>query len=526
MATETLSYDVTVSAGQASKEIDKLEGAFKKAADSASKADRAVGSFEKTSAKAGGASSAASEKFADSAGKIDRAFGMLEKTMRGAGVASTETGKRMLEVVGSAGDIAQAFATGGPMLGALAAGTVVVGKLTQHWDDLIKKQDEAIRKQYEAFDKAAASRKSVEEKVAVERQKVALLKIKDPIERDLAELRLSMSDTLVEAANNLSSVDPLIAKQASATIRHANELLRLRAEGLELQKEEKEAPGNRKAAESAAAKAEKEHEESLDELIAYHEKWNEIEGKQIEKEEKDHEERMKRIRASLVAVAPGDGGPMGQAAGIGGKVSSEIDEANKQAALGRAMAEDFGIAWKMAMNDAGDAVGGWVGATSTGIGIMTSGLQQLTTDLVTGQEHVAERFGALVMQQAGQSLISSGTKLAGEAVVSAFTPGLQPLAAAQGAAAAGLIAGGIALGGAAAGLEHMAAGGELFKPLPDKDKNAKGDRGASPRSSRSGDSGGPLVINVSYGVAGPMPEDTAREIARALNTGGRRRGAA
>jgi hypothetical protein len=53
------------------------------------------------------------------------------------------------------------------------------------------------------------------------------------------------------------------------------------------------------------------------------------------------------------------------------------------------------------------------------------------------------------------------------------------------------------------------------------------DRGAAPRSSRGGDGGGgPLVVNVSYGVGGPLPEDTAREIARVMKTGNRRRGAA
>lgn len=158
-----------------------------------------------------------------------------------------------------------------------------------------------------------------------------------------------------------------------------------------------------------------------------------------------------------------------------------------------------------------------VGAVST----VASGISQVAEDMITGQEHIAERFAALVMQQAGQSLVSSGTKLAGEAVVSALTPGGQALAVTQAGAAAGLIATGIGLGGVAAGIEHMAAGGKIGKPI---EKSGERDRGVAPRSSRDR-GGGPLVINVSYGVGGPLPEDTAREIAKVQRQGARRGGA-
>jgi hypothetical protein len=158
-----------------------------------------------------------------------------------------------------------------------------------------------------------------------------------------------------------------------------------------------------------------------------------------------------------------------------------------------------------------------VGAVST----VASGISQVAEDMITGQEHIAERFAALVMQQAGQSLVSSGTKLAGEAVVSALTPGGQALAVTQAGAAAGLIATGIGLGGVAVGIEHMAAGGKIGKPI---EKSGERDRGVAPRSSRDR-GGGPLVINVSYGVGGPLPEDTAREIAKVQRQGARRGGA-
>lgn len=162
-----------------------------------------------------------------------------------------------------------------------------------------------------------------------------------------------------------------------------------------------------------------------------------------------------------------------------------------------------------------------MGSTLTAsIGWVAGATDNLVEDWVTGQEKMFERFASSVMKQAGQSLIGSGTKLAGEAIVSLFTPGLQPLAAAQGAAAAGLIGTGIGLGGVATGIMHVAGGGALFKSMPDK--ASERDRGASPRSSSDSSSGGPLVVNISYGVGGPLPEDTAREVRKVLDVDSRR----
>ncbi len=153
------------------------------------------------------------------------------------------------------------------------------------------------------------------------------------------------------------------------------------------------------------------------------------------------------------------------------------------------------------------------------IGVVTSASSAMIDDIITGQDHAFETFATSIMKSAGQSLIGSGTKLAGEATVSLLTPGLQPLAAAQFAGAAGLIGSGVALGGVATGIMHTAQGGTIGKALPDKD--SRKDRGASPSGSRDG-SGGPLVVNISYGVGGPLPEDTAREVRKVLEVDSRR----
>jgi len=144
--------------------------------------------------------------------------------------------------------------------------------------------------------------------------------------------------------------------------------------------------------------------------------------------------------------------------------------------------------------------------------------------VITGQENAEALLVASLMRTAGEALVGHGIDLAGRAVVSAFTPGMQPLAAAQGGAAAALIAGGVALGAGATSVEHIAAGGTIGQALPD-DKATK-DRGASPRRMGGGGDSGPLVVNVSYGAGGPLPEDIAREINRVVSSGNRRRGAA
>lgn len=152
------------------------------------------------------------------------------------------------------------------------------------------------------------------------------------------------------------------------------------------------------------------------------------------------------------------------------------------------------------------------------VGVVTSAGTAMIDDIITGQELAFETFATSIMKQAGQSLISDGVKLSGAAVVSLLT-GNFPTAAAQGAGAAALIGSGMALGGVATGIMHTAKGGTIGSALPDK--SSARDPGASPSGS-SGGSGGPLVVNISYGVGGPLPEDTAREVRKVLDVDSRR----
>jgi len=122
-------------------------------------------------------------------------------------------------------------------------------------------------------------------------------------------------------------------------------------------------------------------------------------------------------------------------------------------------------------------------------------------------------------QQAGDMITLKGAEVAAAGVANLllFNP-----------AGAGQLAGGLALIGA--GQAISIGGAEIAASMvsgaaktPSPDRSASRDKGASPgRSSSNG--GGPLVVNVAYGVGGPLPEDTAREISKAVNTGRRRGG--
>lgn len=163
-----------------------------------------------------------------------------------------------------------------------------------------------------------------------------------------------------------------------------------------------------------------------------------------------------------------------------------------------------------------------LGQMATQATTLAIGLSREYIDMrITGAEHAEEIIAQKFIKGVGDQLVAIGTKNLIEGAGMSLLgdprgPGMLGIGATALAVGAGMGAGATAWG-------HTMNGGTVGQALPDK--TAK-DRGASPRSSSGGGSGGPLVINVSYGVGGPLPEDTAREIARVMRTGDRRRGAA
>ena len=143
---------------------------------------------------------------------------------------------------------------------------------------------------------------------------------------------------------------------------------------------------------------------------------------------------------------------------------------------------------------------------------------------VKGEEEAELAITATIMKGVGNSLIASGLELGGKAVVAGFSG--NPMAIAMGAASATLIGTGVTLGGAATqigiGIESRAdAKRENEREQEKERKKAEREQGIkSKKDSAAG--GGGITLNLSYGVAGPLPEDTARLIAKELRQGQRR----
>ncbi len=143
--------------------------------------------------------------------------------------------------------------------------------------------------------------------------------------------------------------------------------------------------------------------------------------------------------------------------------------------------------------------------------------------LATGQEAALENLLSAAAVHAGGMVTLEGGKVLAAGIGGALLG--NPAAPGQIAGGLGLVAAGSAIqaGGPAA---VQALLGAASGASPSSATSAARDRGASPRASSNTGGGGPLVLNIAYGVAGPLPEDTAREVARAMRTGARRRGAA
>jgi hypothetical protein len=188
-------------------------------------------------------------------------------------------------------------------------------------------------------------------------------------------------------------------------------------------------------------------------------------------------------------------------------------EAERQAAERVKIAQEEAKQKRMAAEEHGAFIAGQI-TTTAGI------ISQAAVAAADGQAAFGEVLLAGLSQQAGGFITLKGAEVAAAGAASAILG--NPAGIAQAAAGASMIALGqaVAVGGPSVAASLFGGGGQGAP-----DASAARDRGASPGRGGGGSGGGNLVVNVSYGAGGPLPEDTAREIAKATNTG-RRRGAA
>lgn len=482
----------------------------------------------------------AAETMGGRVGNLTEAFKNLQQKLGPSaaaisGVASAlgQTNGEAGKALAAVGQVAAAFAAGGPFGAALAAGTFAVDQLTVAWEKELKAQDAAIEREYATVSKVFDDvRKLREQNAAIERSMLP------PEWRQTADRKAAL-DAIDAEIKKTQERRQATRDQAEAVRTEVRALQERREElqrGFDLQdkaaarakvdaEQQEFAAARRAEAEDKRRKATERWQEQQRKAAESWAAWNARMEQQRAQAEDERIEREGRRGAMSLALPMGEGGLMGPQFG---SAAGQASEFNKQTQLAIALAEDWRTAWVMAGADVASSFGTAKDATVAALGVAVGGIQQLTDDLITGQEHAAERFAALIMQQAGQALISSGTKLAGEAVVSGLTPGLQPLAVAQGTAAAGLIASGIALGGGATVVTHMAAGGTIGQALPTQSTSGGGsDLGARARPARPG-MGGPGGTNLTIvygGLSGPSADDGARALGRGLERA-RRRGLA
>tara|TARA_Y100000361_G_C11158654_1_gene345765 strand:+ start:1728 stop:3419 length:1692 start_codon:yes stop_codon:yes gene_type:complete len=165
-------------------------------------------------------------------------------------------------------------------------------------------------------------------------------------------------------------------------------------------------------------------------------------------------------------------------------------------------------------------------AMDFGIGMIQTGGEML----IKGEEHIGQKLGAIFLRRTGEMLISDGQARVLIGVgMNATAPGSGAAAMAAGAAE---IAAGIGMGAASAAItqsistSQSSAGISTGAPMADRAGIASGEAprgGSAPTMGGTAtDGGGPTVINISYGVGGPAPEQTAQAVADALALATRR----
>jgi len=473
---QTIEAKITVDAKQATAEVDKFSGKLSTVEEKAK------------------ASSVSLSGLQEQAKGLQAKLGPAAAAISGIAGALGETNGEAGKALAAIGQVTAAFAAGGPFGAALAAGTFAVDALTQSWQRNLKAQDDAIAAQFKQTDAITKTTRDL-------RQQAASLRLQlEPLSP--AEIRKQAKETIkdLERQIMLNATDAEYARRHDAakakSLLDQNKILEEQKElvfeiaDIQARMLERGAPRPSGGARAAAPAAGYAGDPSLRFLAEF---------------KKQRDQREREMRGDALAAAFEDRDALIEAEKAAQEERTRIakEEAEKRTAIAEAE--------RQAQVDSLTAL-----ATSAASAVGTFAAQA-----AAGQEAALANLLSAAAQAAGGQIVLEGGKVLATGIAGALAG--SPAAPGQIAGGLGLVAAGTAVqtGGPAAvqSLLGMAGGGGA--------SGAARDRGAAPRSSRGGDGGGgPLVVNVSYGVGGPLPEDTAREIARVMKTGNRRRGAA
>lgn len=487
--------------------------------------------------------------------KFDAATREAQKVVRGLGDAMGGTKSQAVEMIGVAADLGGAFASGGVFGVGMAAALYSVTQLTRAWnldkeqakqwgeflktqvksdvDILLKsirdlnteagqfgldargKQVSSLRTFVDDSERAAGFFKSdIEERQAIVAGQEKML-------ANFAAGRVKLGEATIDKIHKEIALQKVLIEGSKAKLAAEERDLAVGRDNLSLleQQANKEAifdqaEKRKKEAEEAAKKAQSAAEKSGGTVGLFGVRggaiWDAmfLEGRKQEEAwraadlaaEKQHKEDMLEQARQLAIESDQIADEGIQQASARSQIITEIEKEGIEERQ-RLLEQDMEFRTQIATE-------------ALGIGVSAS--QQLLDGFITGQDHALELFAVNVMRQAGSAMIGHGINaLAGGIAANSLIPGSGTVAMGTGA---GLIAGGIALGGAATGVEHtMVNGGQLFTKLPDPSSKSASDRGVNSGRGRGGPGGGDgagITYTFNYGVAGPQPDETAREIAR------------
>jgi hypothetical protein len=526
MSDQQVKYTITADATQANAELAKIDkaavslvGNEQKLATETNKATAAI----KEQGKAATTTAAATQtlqqrigKAAEGLSKQAAAISLVSSSMEGMG---GQVGK----MVAGAGQMAAAFGAGGPFALALVAGLAAVDAFSSHLASLNREQDDLIAKTYGPVEAVAGQMQKAERDLAALRRDAAG---PETVKQAAARVQAEIDAVNVQVADVIKARN---AMKVSAEEEYFAERNRFEQQRKILEKtvtllEQKQLLETGKAAAglptkkiglAAVSPEAMEESETFEKSRIWLQSMRDDAIAHRLKNEADAREELARIDEKAAK----------ETERINEKAARETQRMDAEAtAQSQRQADDrVKIAQEEARLKMEAAQQNAMYATQA-LGIVGSATQQYLTMRIQGEKNAEQAFAASIMGQAGQALVSYGVQAFGRGVLEASSPVTAVLAPASFAASAALIGGGLALGGVATGLTHAAAGGKVGSEIPDKE--AAKDKGASPGGrGGGGGGGGSLVVNVSYGAGGPLPEDTAREIAKVTNTG-RRRGAA
>lgn len=483
MASERAEFIATLDTKQVDQSIDRTRAAVMTGVTANGQFVTSLGNMEAAAGRAAkgfwsleGAAKGMQQRMAPQAAAISNITAVL-------GDNAGATGK----AVAAVGQLAASYAAGGPLGVALAAAGAGVGLLTQHWEALIKAQDEALKKQYAASDAVIGQRKTVEDRLLALRKELG-----GP--ETAAQAFARVQKEIDEAEKALTVARANRDRAGWVNLTKTIELLR-EIQGLEAAKATRGTGSNPARALPGRGGSET-PEESLGPGEAFS-------FSMVEEDPAEKARRQAQDRAAEMSLRADD------IARDARWNAEQADADRRQAALEASLQKDLATRERYAAQ-----------ALAIGVGSAMA----LTEAIIDGQEDAFAHFASSVMKQAGTVMVGHGIEAVAGGVALAWNPATAALGAAGIATGAALISGGMALGASGAAIDRAVAGPQAGRGAQSRAATDRGvNRSPAGGGSRSRGSES-LVINISYGAAGPAPEDTGRAVYNALQTHNRRSG--